>query len=151
MSDKATVLQQLDTEYRSFRDLVAGLSDEQMAEVWFGSWGVREILAHISGWQREMAAAAQRLARGERPTPEGVSYDDADAWNARFATGAAAQRGREALRQWEQAYGGYVAALEQVPDDRWGEGRAINRIAQASGWGHFREHAGPIRQWLGKH
>lgn len=53
-----------------------------MREAWCGVWGVREILAHMSGRHREMAPALQRLSRGERPIPAGVSYDDGDAWPA---------------------------------------------------------------------
>ena len=32
---------------------------------------------------RAHGPALERLARGERPIPEGVSYDDVDGWNAR--------------------------------------------------------------------
>src|SRR2546430_8700733 len=46
-----------------------------------------DIVAHISGWHREMGPALERLARGEKPVPAGVSYDDVDAWNAKFAAG----------------------------------------------------------------
>ena len=34
-----------------------------------GLWGVREILAHIMGWQREMIPVLERIARGEKPSP----------------------------------------------------------------------------------
>ena len=60
-----------------------GLTDEDMRRVWLGSWGVREILIHISGWHDEMATALGRVANGDAPYPEGT-YDDFDAWNARF-------------------------------------------------------------------
>jgi hypothetical protein len=49
-----------------------------MRRPWCGTWGVREILAHITGWQRELTPVLERLARGERPIPDGVSYADVD-------------------------------------------------------------------------
>src|SRR5437868_13730450 len=84
MSAKPDLLNDAAREYKAFHEAIHGLNEEQMAEVWLGTWSVREIVAHIIGWHREMTPALQRIARGERPVPEGVSYDDVDAWNARF-------------------------------------------------------------------
>ncbi len=83
MSDKREALQAADEAYAELRQAVIGLDEQQMREPWLGTWGVREILVHSSGWHREMAPALRRIGRGERPYPDGT-YDDADAWNARF-------------------------------------------------------------------
>ena len=55
-----------------------------MRRPWFGTWGIREILAHITGWHREMIPVLERIARGEKPLADGVSYADLDGWNARL-------------------------------------------------------------------
>src|SRR2546422_3823925 len=78
------LLKQVDVGFDDLLASVDGLSDEQMTLVWFGDWGVRDILAHIAGWHREMSGTFERIARGERPVPEGVDYSAADAFNARF-------------------------------------------------------------------
>ena len=83
MSDKATLLQDADLAFGELRGAIHGLTDEDMGRVWLGSWGVREILIHISGWHDEMATALGRVAKGDAPYPKGT-YDDFDAWNARF-------------------------------------------------------------------
>ena len=85
MSDKATLLRAADGAFAELRRAVEGLTDEEMRRVWLGSWGVREILIHISGWHDEMAAALGRVAKGDAPYPAGT-YDDFDAWNARSWT-----------------------------------------------------------------
>src|SRR5262245_356993 len=85
MSEKTTLLSEAETELTLFKRAIAGLDETKMREVWLGTWSVRDIVAHISGWHRELGPALERLARGERPVPEGVSYDDVDAWNGRFA------------------------------------------------------------------
>src|SRR5437588_5949891 len=82
---KAELLIRAAREYRAFHEALHGLNEDHMAEVWLGTWSIREIVAHMTGWHREMTPALERLARGERPVPAGVSYDDVDAWNARFA------------------------------------------------------------------
>ena len=70
-------------EYKALHETLQGLNETQMTEVWLGTWSVRDIVAHIAGWHQEMSPALERLARGERPVPEGVSYEDVDGWNER--------------------------------------------------------------------
>src|SRR3990172_2837376 len=134
MSDKATVLQQLDEEYENLRNAIDGLDDEQLARVWFGSWAVRDIVSHVLGWEREMTAALHRLARGERPAPEGVDYSDADAWNARFALAMAPIGTATVLATWRQVHMNYVNAAKAVPDERYGERdgkpQTVNRLLE---------------------
>jgi len=85
MSEKTTVLSEAETEFTAFKRALAGLGEPQMREVWLGTWSARGVVAHISGWHRELGPALGRMQRGERPIPEGVSHDNVDAWNARFA------------------------------------------------------------------
>jgi hypothetical protein len=141
------LLQQVEDGFQELLASLDRLSDEQMTIVWFGQWCVRDILAHVAGWHREMAAAFDRIARGERPVPEGVDYNEPDAWNARFAaarrdTGPAAML--EELKASKEAF---AAAARQVPEERFEEGRAAYRILRGSGIDHYREHAPAIREW----
>ncbi len=41
----------------------------------------------------------------------------------------------------------FVNAAKAVPDDRYGEGKTINRVLDASGYGHYRQHATDISEW----
>src|SRR5262250_3893690 len=84
---KDELLNQAARDYKAFHETLTGLNEAQMTEVWLGTWSIRDIVAHISGWHRELGPALERLARGEKPVPAGVSYDDVDAWNAQFAAG----------------------------------------------------------------
>ena len=67
MSDKATLLRDADLAFGELRGAIDGLTDEDMRRVWLGTWGVREILIHISGWHDEMVTALGRVAKGMRP------------------------------------------------------------------------------------
>jgi len=84
MSDKETLLKEARDGYLELQQSIAGLDEARAGEPWLGTWGVREILIHASGWLLEMTPALERIGRGEAPYPEGVSYDDFDAWNAKF-------------------------------------------------------------------
>ena len=147
MSDKQSTLKLLDEEYQNFRQLIDGLDGDALTRVWFGAWSVKDIVAHVLGWQREMTEALKRMARGEKPTPEGVDYSNTDEWNAKFA---AAMRGidpRTVIASWQQTHMTFAKAAQAVPDDRYGEGKTVNRLLEASGYGHYHEHAEDIREW----
>jgi uncharacterized damage-inducible protein DinB len=152
MSAKAEALAALDDAYRRFRAGIADLDDAAFAETWLGSWNLSQLLAHMAGWYREMAAAFERVARGERPAPPGVDYSDPEPWNQRFA--ASALPGRAALADWEAAYSAYRTAAEALPDDLYGTDPATgrprigNRLLQGAGIGHFEEHQAELDAWL---
>ena len=107
MSDKERLLREADEAFAELRRAIEGLSDEEMQQGWLGSWGVREILIHISGWHEVMTPALGRIARGEAPYPAGT-YDDFDAWNARFV-----------LRKTGVKTGDVLAELDASHRDSW--------------------------------
>ena len=115
MTPKEELLNRAAQEYKAFYQALDGLNEGQLTEAWLGSWSVKDIVAHIVGWHREMTPALERLARGERPMPEGVSYDDVDAWNAKFA---AAMRDREVtgvLLEFDKSHEAFLHAAAALP------------------------------------
>jgi hypothetical protein len=146
MSLKDDLLRQADDDFGALKRALVGLDNAAMQRPWCGVWSVREILAHIAGWHREMIPALQRLARGERPIPEGVSYEDFDAWNARHV---AARRGLtvEGVRAELDASHQAFAAARAVPESRFGPDKTATRIVDLNGPHHYREHTAEIRLW----
>jgi uncharacterized protein (TIGR03083 family) len=141
------ILKNLDAEFDALLQSVEGLTDDRMKQVWFGEWGVRDILAHVAGWHREMTGAFERIARGERPVPEGVDYSNADPINARFAE---AQRSADAngiIAELKASKDAFVSAARQLPEDRFEEGKTAYRILHTTGIDHYQEHEPAIREW----
>ena len=143
------LLQQVDSDFQNLLSTVDGLSEEQMSEVWFGAWSVRDILAHVAGWHREEAGMLERMARGERPVPEGADYpyNAADAWNARFVERWQTASPATILEEMKASKKAYVAAARQLPEGRFQEGRTAQRLLREGCIDHYREHAGEIREW----
>ncbi len=138
---------------RSFAELeraIDGLSHEQLLIKWYGDWCVYDICSHIIGWHHEMDDALERISRGERPTPEGVDYSDADSWNARFVETWRQSSGEAVLEELRVSKDLFVEAARQVPEEKFEEGRAAYRILTTTGTNHYREHAPPIRAWREK-
>jgi hypothetical protein len=144
--DKQAVVKEIRDAYGEFTDAIQGLGDEQMTKPFLGTWSLREITGHIIGWQQQMTIGLERMARGERPSPEGANWSDVQSWNDRFAAGVQGRAVRDLLRELDGSVAAMIAALEALPDDRFGEGKTANRMAEAAGFGHFREHVPQIRQ-----
>jgi len=147
MSEKTTLLSGAETEFSAFKRALAGLSEAQMREVWLGTWCARDIVAHISGWHREMLPALQRMQKGERPIPEGVSYEDVDAWNARFADAKKTAPTADILKEIDASHAAFVQAAAAVPDERYVPGKTAYKIVDLNSRHHYQEHRAQIEEW----
>ena len=147
MSEKTTLLSEAETEFAAFKGALAGLDEAGMREAWLGTWSVRDIVAHISGWHRELAPALARLQTGERPIPEGVSYDDVDAWNHRFAEARKAAASREILRELDASHAAFMQAAAGVPEARFVAGKTAHKIVDLNSRHHYQEHRQQIEEW----
>jgi hypothetical protein len=146
---KDELLAEAAREYTALHEALQGLNESQLTEVWLGTWSVKDIVAHMAGWHGEMGPALERLARGERPIAEGVSYDDFDGWNARFT---AARRGTpvaEVLLELDRTHAAFLEAAAAVPAERFQPGKTAWKIFDGSAGHHYREHGGQIRAWRG--
>ena len=144
--DKQSAVKQVEDGFGALLDAVQGLDEPAMSKRFYGAWNAKDILAHVSGWHHQMSVSMERMARGEKPTPEGVDYSDADAWNARFSSAMTAQSAGTVIADLRQSFATYVRAAKAIPDDRYGEGKTINRLLEGSGWGHYAEHLAAIQE-----
>ena len=147
MSDKSMLMSAATDTFAELERAIEGLSDEAMGQVWLGTWGVREILVHISGWHREMIPALARVARGEAtPYPAGT-YDDFDAWNARFVAAKAGVKATDVLAELQASHRDFLSAAGSVPDGHFASGGVVRDLFDNCAPAHYREHAEQIRGW----
>ena len=150
MSDGDKLLREADEAYTELRKAVDDLNDAQMADPWLGTWGVREILIHVSGWHREMIPALARIRGGEPPYPDGASYDDSDAWNAGFVARKRGVTTAEILDELEASHRDFMAAASALPGKHLAAGTAARGIVDGCGPGHYREHTAQILERRGR-
>ena len=146
MGAKQELLQQAEQEYDGLKSAIKSLDDAQMSQVWLGTWGVREILAHATGWHREMIPALERLGRGEKPYPDGA-YDDFNSWNARFVEARKGRAAADILGELEMSHRELLAVVSRLPDEHFGEGKPASGLVDGVAAAHYREHAEQIRAW----
>jgi hypothetical protein len=146
MGAKQDLLQRAEEEYEGLRAAIKGLDDAEMRQVWLGTWGVREIVAHITGWHREIIPALERLRRGEASHADGA-YDDFDTWNARFVDARQGLTPAALVDDLDRSHRDLVRAASSLPDEDFAEGGATSGLVDGVAGGHYQEHAEQIRRW----
>lgn len=147
MSLKDDLLKQLDEGYPAFKQTFAGLTDEQMSRVWLGTWSTKDLLSHVAGWHSEMSKGLERVAQGQRPTPEGVDYSNGDAWNAKFATDKKSLTPQQMVAELDASFAAYRKAAASIPDARYEPGRTVDRMIHTNAIDHYKEHGKQIQDW----
>jgi hypothetical protein len=147
MSDKDALLNEAAREFQAFHEAVEGLNEDEMSEAWLGTWSTKDIVAHLIGWHREMTPALERLARGEKPLGDGVSYDDVDGWNARFVAARQGTSAADLLLELDESHQHLMNVASTVPESRFQRGRTAWKMVDQTSAEHYREHREQIRAW----
>jgi uncharacterized protein DUF1706 len=146
MSDKSSQLRDAEQAFTELHHAIDGLGEAPMRQVWLGTWGVREILIHISGWHRAMIPALGHVAKGEPPYPAGT-YDDFDAWNARFVEQQSGVKVVDVLAELDASHRAFIAAASALPEALFAEDKPGRDMVNGCATGHYREHTAQIQEW----
>jgi len=146
MDAKQDMIRSAEHEFAKLRAAVHGLDEARMSEVWLGTWGVRQIVAHIAGWHREMLPALERVAHGQTPYADGA-YDDFDRWNARFVDERKDVATRELLHELDASHREFFEAVARLSEADLVEGGPARGLVDGVGAGHYREHTAQITEW----
>ena len=149
MHAKSDILDQVDTVHARLEEALTGVDEAH--GTWdgaLGAWSIVNVLQHLTGWLEEMAPGLERMARGERPTPEGVDYSSFDDWNAGFLQARGSQSLTDARTAFDAAHIAFRAAITGLDDDRFGEGKTANRLVDGIIVEHYAEHAEQIEAFL---
>jgi hypothetical protein len=148
MEKKAPLIQRLDEARAQMRALLAEV--DPRAEIYPG-WTMKEILAHIAGWDDAVAASLRAHAGGQEPgTP---ALEGIDAYNIQSVATRQALAYDQVVREWELAREQLKAAIDAMPaekfDERllvpWGGRGTIPRLVHIFAE-HEEEHAAEVRE-----
>ncbi|HSM58311.1 MAG TPA: ClbS/DfsB family four-helix bundle protein [Candidatus Sulfomarinibacteraceae bacterium] len=117
---KPELLDWLQQEYQEWEALLDEIGPERMEQPGVnGDWSMKDIVAHLTGWNRWLVTRLQAAQRGEPdPSPpwpaELEEEDDINAWI--YETYRARSLG-EILDETRQVHRQLVTAIEALPDD----------------------------------
>jgi hypothetical protein len=76
-----------------------------------------------------------------------VSYEDVDAWNAKFAAAASGTSVADLLLELDKSHEYFIRAAAAVPVERLQPDKTAYKIIDANSAHHYREHGDQIRAW----
>jgi hypothetical protein len=156
--EKAELVEWLENEQRQLMGLLDEIGLGRMALPGVnGEWSMKDVVAHLNGWQVRLIADVRAAGRGqpEPPPPwpaELESDDEVNAWIYEVNKGRAVN---EVMEECRQLFDEYVAVVEGLPDDvsierEWRLLTIGDRRFAAGGYfDHFHdEHEADVRAWL---
>ena len=114
-------------------------------------WTIKEVLAHISGWDAVGASVVRAHLAGEQPPP--LEVKGIDAYNAYLVARCETMTHQEIIEDWRRSRKQFVHALSETPPEKlrervqfpWGETGNIPRLVSILSE-HEREHAQEIME-----
>lgn len=156
---KRELMEVLQDERQLFDDLLASLSDAQLLEPGIeGNRCVKDILAHITDWERRMNLWIQESLAGlipQRPAP-GMTWDDLDRLNEQTYLENKERPLSEVMAASRRSYAQALQAVQGLSEEdlfdgrrfAWRNGDPLWHMVAANTWWHYKEHRQQIEAWL---
>jgi uncharacterized damage-inducible protein DinB len=152
-SQQEAALADLAAARKELLDALVGLSDADLeSPLGPGEWRIRDMLAHISHWNRWGLNRLRYIIRhGEGTEPP--SAIDADTVNQRIAEAWALHPMKDVLAEFECCYEDVVTFIRSLPPEwaarTWQYGGEPMTLPRWFGFAasHERDHAAQLRAW----
>ncbi|MCB0061966.1 MAG: ClbS/DfsB family four-helix bundle protein [Caldilineaceae bacterium] len=155
---KAELLQWLQNEQRQWEALLVQIDSAQMAEPGVvAHWSMKDLIAHLNGWQTKLIGTLAAAQRGEPepPPPWPADLSDEHAVNAWIYARNQNRALDEVLAESEQQFQQLLAIITDLPDDVRIEAdyRVIHlgdkRFSASEFFDHFHDdHEPDVQAWL---
>ena len=168
---KAEMLDAMRRTRDEWEALLAAVGEARLGEPGVeGVWSVRDVVAHLTAYERSAGALLLAELRGETPTnlelyglelvPREVSSEkrvwDEDQYNAWHVEWNRGRSLADVLTDSRRAHERLLAAVEAVPEEdfpapgrfAWTHGRSLSQILPNQSFNHYRMHIPAIRAWL---
>lgn len=166
MSQKDQVLSSLKEEFKHWENLLAGLSEEQItARQLAGDWSIKDVIAHLYGWQRRSVARLDAALHHHEPVVPGwpthlsPSVDEElDQINAWIYETYRDQPWSSVHQAWREGYLRVLDLGAAIPEPDllepgkypWLRGYALIEVLRGTYEHHLEEHREPLEAWLGQ-
>ena len=151
---KSELLDQIRTERKQLEKVLAILTPDQMLQPGAsGEWTIKDVLAHISAWERRMILWIGSHLRNE--TPDVPLPWDVERMNAETYAQVKDKPLAEVLEEFHKSYRDALALAESLSEmqlqtayaDTWPMGSLWLGVAANTNW-HYKEHRESIEAWL---
>jgi hypothetical protein len=159
--EKAKLLEEIQIGRAELDALVGRLSDEQLCSPTLdGRRSIKDILVHISSWERRCAGWIDTSLKGgtpERPEP-GFTWEQMDELNELTFLAYRNKPLQDVMAESRQSFQRLMELVQSLSEEDlndihrfdWWYGRPITLPIAANSYEHYREHAEEIERWLGE-
>src|SRR2546430_1161158 len=153
----ARLLSIMRTERAEWEALLAQVGEARMTEPGVeGQWSVKDIVAHLTWYDRTFVEGAQTVMRGEPLVRTGLRALEMDERNERIAAESRNRPVHDVLADSRQVFDQVLAVVRTCPDDVLNDGRRFGPPDDVPPWvlvanntyEHYREHDRAIRAWV---
>lgn len=158
---KAELLPEIDGEKEKLDKLLAGLRADEMIEsgVTPGGWSVKDILAHLTGWQRMILSFHEAEKRGEDPEVpgHGLTWRETPKLNSLIYEEYRETPLSEILENFEASHRCMLGLMDTESDTdfitvgrfHWaGPSWTLSDYVRAETASHYRWASNHIKKWL---
>ena len=154
---KSALLAELDREWANIERICAHLSETDMlAPGVEGEWSVKDILCHLSAWEKYLLDRLGMVMSGQPPQyPVMTTWDDVHRFNARVYAGNKERPLTSAIIEFRTLYRGVMTVLEALSEGQLNQSYAYDfpddsltllRLIRGNTCDHFREHCVAIEK-----
>ncbi len=147
-------LDRLDSSRQTFLQAIVGLSETQITGSQVeGIWTIKDLLAHLTSWERACMVPLRLYAAGGEYLPEAIP--DINKWNESQARRWRGQTLPEILVEYRAVRAELVELIKALPEDRWavklpapwGGEATVAELCNELVWHESVEHLKSILQW----
>ncbi len=166
IGNKKQVLTRLKEEFDRWEELLANLSDEQVASSRLrNGWTIKDLMAHLMAWQQVTVARLEAARRNEEPVfpvwfaEEDPESEDVDRFNARIYQTYRDQLWPQAHQGWRDGFRNVLKLGEETPEQDlvdagkypWLKGYPLITVLQGIYEHHHNDHLEPFLDWIRQH
>ena len=151
ISIKTELLAELDQEWANIERICAGLSEAEMVAPGVeGEWSVKDILCHLSAWEKYLLDRLGYVLTGQPALyPVMTSWDDVHRFNAQVYADNKDRPLTSVVIEFRNLYRGVMTVLEALSDDQLNrpysydfsdDALTLLKLIRANTCEHYHEH-----------
>lgn len=156
---KEEILEAILSEREALETTLDQLSEEQKTQPGAeDGWSVKDILAHITDWEKRLLLWIDESIQGERPQrpAPGMTWDDLDRLNELTYLANKDRSLEEVEIDFHSSYQKALKTVQALSEEdlidpkrfSWRKGDPLWLMVAANTWEHYKEHRETIIEWL---